>query len=208
MENPLKIQQLYKSLVLEICKKPESLTAISDLPDFQDLAILDHYSSLNSIEKDILLSTFTDTVRRLMDAKEYVDYIAREKALAFFYTWLEELEKIRPFLKLIDEGERHVITGRRYLKKLEAPFRDFIEDLLAEGVATGELAKRPFVLDKYHVMLWLQVQLLYGFWIRDESEARERTDAAVEKSVNFVFDLMSQNLLDSGIDLLTFILKK
>ena len=208
MEIKLKIQHNYKSLVLDICKKPESLTVISSHPDFLELSILDHYSSLNSIEKDIILGTFTETVRRLLAAQEYVDYISREKALAFFYTWLEELEEIRPFLLVIDTGERHAALGRRYLKNLETPFHDFMETLLSEGVATGEISNRAFVVDKYPIMLWLQAQLLYGFWLRDESEARERTDAAVEKSVNFVFDLISQNLLDSGFDLLSFILKK
>ena len=44
-------------------------------------------------------------------------------------------------------------------------------------------------------------------WLKDESKAFETTDAAIEKSVNLAFELLSQGPLDSIIDFGRFALK-
>jgi hypothetical protein len=45
-----------------------------------------------------------------------------------------------------------------------------------------------------HFMFILQ------FWAHDESANFEKTDAAIEKSVNLAFDLIGKGILDNALD--------
>jgi len=46
---------------------------------------------------------------------------------------------------------------------------------------------------------------LLVFWKEDESPGFEKTDAAVEKSVNLAFDLIGKGAVDSFIDFAKFL---
>jgi len=46
----------------------------------------------------------------------------------------------------------------------------------------------------------LQLLFVIGFWIKDDSIAFEKTDAAIEKAVNLSFDLMGKGPLDAMLD--------
>jgi hypothetical protein len=46
------------------------------------------------------------------------------------------------------------------------------------------------------------------FHLRDSSPRYERTDAFIEKSTTVLFDLIGRQVLDSGFDLLRFLLPK
>jgi hypothetical protein len=52
--------------------------------------------------------------------------------------------------------------------------------------------------------MWFKLLFLTDFWIRDTSKGFENTDAAVEKSVNLIFELMGQNTLDYIVDFAKF----
>jgi hypothetical protein len=43
------------------------------------------------------------------------------------------------------------------------------------------------------------------FWKEDDSAGFEKTDAAVEKSVNLAFDLIGKGAVDSAIDFAKFL---
>ena len=76
--------------------------------------------------------------------------------------------------------------------------------LVQEGLSTEEIAKRQLISDKYKYLLWAQPVSIFKFWVKDESDNFEETDALIEKTVNFSFDLMRSNSLDSFFDLAKF----
>jgi hypothetical protein len=61
------------------------------------------------------------------------------------------------------------------------------------------------ITEKYDEALWLQVGFVFRYWLDDNSPRFEKTDAAIEKSVNFAFDLMGKSALDSFLDLAKFL---
>ena len=73
-----------------------------------------------------------------------------------------------------------------------------------EILGTEEIANRMLITDKYKYLLWYQPVSIIKFWIKDESENFENTDALIEKTVNFSFDLMRSNGIDSFFDLAKF----
>ena len=53
--------------------------------------------------------------------------------------------------------------------------------------------------------LWMQVGFVFRYWVEDRSPRFEKTDAAIEKSVNLAFDLMGKSALDSFLDFAKFL---
>jgi hypothetical protein len=83
-------------------------------------------------------------------------------------------------------------------------FIDYARDLLAEGRESKEVEPRPFLTDRYPNALWGQTLYLLDFWLRDVSKNFEKTDTAIEKTVNTSFDLIGRSPLDSLFDLAKF----
>ncbi|MFN6082873.1 MAG: TetR/AcrR family transcriptional regulator, partial [Bacteroidota bacterium] len=54
--------------------------------------------------------------------------------------------------------------------------------------------------DRYGEALWVNMLFVTGFWLKDQSAGFEKTDEAIERSVNLAFDLMGRSPLDSMID--------
>jgi hypothetical protein len=208
MQTQQEIQLAYQQLVESEGKKPSSFESFLSQPEVASVDVEAYYSSFARIERDILLRTFTEVLGRLESAPEYPEFSAREKVLALYFTWLEELAKIRDFLQIIDRYELPTPFSPSYLKEMEGPFLQVIEGILEEGRATGEVAARQLLASNYPKVFWIDTRFLLHYWLKDESEAFEKTDAAVEKAVNFTFDLLAPNLLDSGFDLITFLIGK
>ncbi len=208
MDTPSQIQLAYRAYVEDRCKKPESFEAFSAYLKSQDIELKGSYHSLTRIERDIVLGTFTESLHRLENAEEYLEYSTREKVLACYYTWLEELGEIRTFLKVLSQHSMISLTTERFLKSVEPVFKAYIEDLLNEGSDTGEIADRKIIESRYPAVLWYNTRFIIQYWLHDDSQDYERSDAAVEKAVNFVFDLLAPNLLDSGFDFFRFLISK
>lgn len=153
-----------------------------------------------------ILGSFNRCLERLADAPEFAEYSAREQMLAFYFTWVEEL---KPHKEVLLEADKKALPGfvPLWLKEVEVPFKAFINDLLEVAQQSGEVAGRSIISDKYKDIFWLQTRFLLYQWLRDESLEEERTDALIEKTVNFCFDLLNPNLIDSGFDLLKFLIK-
>jgi ubiquinone biosynthesis protein COQ9 len=53
--------------------------------------------------------------------------------------------------------------------------------------------------------LYIHFRAVIAFLLKDESQRFERTDAFIEKTVAFAFDLIRTQAIDSGIDLARFL---
>ena len=202
-----KIREGYISYVLEHGKKPESIFKfIKDLKIKEE----DFYESFNSfenIEKQIWLSIFNDTLEMVKNDSVYDEYSVREKMLAFFYSFIEKLKGHRSYiLQTVPKKIRPELTPY-YLIEVRKAFKDWVNELLLEGEETEEIEKRPVISKKYDEALWLQFLFVIGFWIKDESRGFEKTDAAIEKSVNLAFDLMGRGPLDAIVDFGKFLFR-
>ena len=138
------------------------------------------------------------------------NYSSRERLLAFYYTLLEILKNNRSFvlLTLGRSQQRQPALVPKVLDRFEAEFKEFVQEILHEGRATGEVASRPFLQDGYGRIFLRQLQFILLYFVRDESANFERTDAAVEKAVTLSFDLVGRNTFDSALDFGRFLLQK
>lgn len=215
METPEKIRKAYTEYVLENGKQPTSIFQFAKKLKMTEADFYNYYASFDAIEADNWLQFFNEAKATVEADQTYQGYSVREKLLAFYYTWFEILKTQRSFVvysfgRLRDERRGHrspispMAPQSRVLSLFQEAFYDFARDLLAEGRESKEVEPRPFITDRYPNALWGQTLYLLDFWVRDVSKNFEKTDSAIEKSVNTTFDLIGRSPLDTLFDFAKF----
>ena len=197
-----KIMDGFRLYVLEHGHVPPSVYKLTKTLKIEERDFYEHFTSFGALLSSFWVEMFEKTIEDLSAQAVYTQYSVREKLLAFFFTWIEELRKNRSYLlALYDKKGANLKLPPPEVAAFKEKFNEFVKVILAEGEETGEVAKRPLITNRYHEGIWLQVWFIFQFWIKDTSTSFERTDAAIEKSVHLVFDLIGKNALDSIIDL-------
>lgn len=198
------LQQAYVDAVLTSGRRPASVRAFMATQDQPERAFYAEYPSFGRLEQALMQGLFQEAVDTLRAAPEYATYGTREKLLALFYTWLEVMLAQRSLVVFVHRHQSLSLRSDGCLRRVAGDFRGWVRELLREGSSSGEVADRWFLPRWYDDVFWTQARLIFRFWLTDRSANFERTDVVVEKSVNFIMDLIQPNALDSGVDLLRF----
>lgn len=199
-----KIINEYIRFLLENHKRPRSVFDFSDSIKVKESAFYKHFKSFDDLEKGFWKIIFEEVLESLKKQEVYQSYSVNEKLLAFYYSWIERLAEYRSYAKYVSGREKIYEWFPSDFELFKNAFEQFAGELVEEGLATEEIAQRQMIADKYKYLLWLQPVSIFKFWIKDESERFQDTDALIEKTVNFSFDLMRSNGLDSFFDLVKF----
>lgn len=219
MEKLEKIRKSYTEFVLEHGTPPPSVFQFAKKLKITEAEFYEYYTSFEAIEADVWLAFFTQAKQTVEADAVYQTYSVREKLLAFYYTWIEVLKSQRSFVvysynrirqnpaatPIQKAALRRRSTASPILRPFREAFTDFARDLLAEGRESKEVEPRPFLSERYVDGLWMQTLFLLDFWVGDVSKGFEKTDTAIEKTVNTAFDLIGRSPLDSLFDLAKFI---
>ncbi|MFQ3575652.1 MAG: TetR family transcriptional regulator C-terminal domain-containing protein [Cytophagales bacterium] len=197
------ILKKYVEFALENGKEPSNMYQFAKLLNVEEKSLYECFTSLDSLESEVWKNTFETAISRLNADENYFNYSAKEKLLAFFFTWVEELAEIRSFVLM--KKCKFDLPEEKSLKESKEVFLDYISDVLRLGKETKEISDRMWISNNYGNALWLEVLFILRFWINDKSPKFEKTDAAIEKAVNFSFELMGSNILDAALDLGKFV---
>jgi hypothetical protein len=199
------IKKAYIEYLLEEGKQPESVfkfcrqLGISE-SDFYELA-----GSFEALEGVIWNDWLGSTIGRLKENEEYATFGTREKLLTFYYALFEELRQNRSMVLKTARPRWNPEITPAFLKFFRKTFMTYINDLLSSGRQSGEIANRPYLEKTYPALFWLHFCFLLSFWMNDSSPGFEKTDAAIEKSVNLAFDLIGKGAVDSALDFARFL---
>ncbi|MHA7101679.1 TetR family transcriptional regulator C-terminal domain-containing protein [Roseivirga pacifica] len=200
VSNQEKIKAEFIAYVLEHEHKPASIFKFVKALKLKEEVFYQEFNSFENVEKQVWLDFFNETVEKLRSDEVFDEYSVREKMLAFFFTWIEVLKANRSYI-LLTVPKMHVPQMTPYyLTGIRSAFKDFISELLLEAKETEEVKNRPYISNRYEDAIWIQFLFVMNFWLKDESKAFEKTDAAIEKSVNLAFDLMGAGPLDAMVD--------
>ena len=203
---PEDIKKAYMEHVLVEGKEPNSIFLFAKQLKISETDFYEHFNSFSQIDKTIWSDWLTTTLERLESDETYAQYSIREKLLAFLYTWFEIIKENRSYALTKTEHFSNPVKGIVFLETLKEHYKKYILDLLAQGKESNEIASRPLA-EYYDRGFWVQFLVLNRFWLEDDSKGFEKTDEAVEKSVNFVFDLIGKGAVDSFLDLARFLIK-
>ncbi|MDX1907273.1 MAG: hypothetical protein SF053_09590 [Bacteroidia bacterium] len=206
MESVTSIPAAYEAYIHLHGKRPASVRAFVEAQSVTEADFYAEAGSFFALERKILRTHLDTTLERLAADPAYAGYGAREKALACMFTWLEVLTPQRTFVQVASTQEA-CLGLSPYLQALEEPIKAWARNLVRDGITSTEIADRLLVTQWYKDHIWAILYTVTGYWLRDQSANFADTDAFVEKTVNFYFDLVQPNSLDSGLDLLRFVFR-
>ena len=106
------------------------------------------------------------------------------------------------------ENDKSLLKKMEQLKGLRKHFKAFASELIVEGNAEKSLKITKHNPRLFSEGAWLQLLFILKFWMDDDSAGFEKTDIAIEKSVNTVFDVFENTPLDNIIDFGKFLFKE
>lgn len=190
----------YRDCLLSEGKQPASVFKFCTDQGFKESEFYQCFASFEALEKAIWKNFVETTRAKMLADASYSSFTTREKILTFYFMLAETLKTDRSFVLIQLKSWNKPGMVPPFLKGFKSSFDDWINSVLNEGKATGEIAKRPFLDDRYDVLFWLHLMFILQFWAHDQSSNFEQTDAAIEKSVNLAFDLIGKGVLDNALD--------
>jgi hypothetical protein len=160
---------------------------------------------LDAVETHWWRGMMNDIIVSVESGAEWPTFSARHRMLAFLYAFTTATLDHRSLL-LLRLGHTSPLKSVPQWSALEDRYEQFAKSILTLGRQQGEIASRGPVSAIYPKALRLLLRSVVAFHLKDDSPKFERTDAFIEKSVAVLFDLMGHQVLDSGFDLLRFLL--
>jgi hypothetical protein len=199
------IASAYVEFLLENGKRPASVYKFSIDLGITENEFYDEFGSFGGLERTIWNSFLHRTLDRLNADKSFSSFTAREKLLAFYYTFFEELKSNRSFVLIQLQNRNRLEIIPEFLKDFRKSFENFVDSILKTGKANGEVANRPYLDKSYPELFWMHMGFILLFWRDDSSAGFQKTDAAIEKSVNLAFDLIGKGAVDTAFDFAKFL---
>lgn len=194
------LQNAYVDYVLTRGGQPGSVYVFAKENGLTEDEFYNFYGSFEGIEESIWTDLCSKVLTEVQNQEIWTQYSSREKALAFFYAFIELLKSKRSFVLYSLKNSGRTIGTPPVLAGVKKIFEGFAISLVEQGVESGELANRRFFTSKYKDALWVQFGFILNFWTRDNSAGFEKTDEAIERGINVTFDLFQKSPLDSLFD--------
>lgn len=198
--------EAYMQAVLDSGRFPATVYAFCKERDWEESDFYEHFGSLDGVRRAVWTAFFEQASQRLEQSPDFLAAPAREKVLGFFFTFFEVLGLNRSYALFdLEQGRRGPARFER-LSGLRKPLRELAGAWFADAPASqkwGE-ARQRLLAEGF----WAQLLFLLDFWMHDQSAGFAKTDAAIEKSVNVIFDLLDHAPFERVIDFGKFLVQE
>ncbi len=199
---------MYMNDVLEHGMVPKSVYKFCKSNTITETEFYGLFGSLESLQKEIWSKFYANTHSLLMKNKDFDNFSNKEKMLTFFFTFFEMLTLNRSYVLFTLKQENNPLKNLNQLKRLRRYLKSFAKDLIDEDNSGKFLKITQYNPHVFSEGAWLQFLFLLKFWIDDESTGFEKTDIAIEKSVNTIFDVFDNTPIENIIDFGKFLYKE
>ena len=199
---------LYMDYVVEHHNKPESVADFAEIHHFEDELFYTNFTSFKDLEKDIYLLLFDNSVAILKQTPEYISFAKKDKLLSLYYTFFENLSLNQEFVKINLKGFENQLKALSVFSRFKRSFLTFMDELDLEMLNLNVDTIENFQKKAINESSWIQLLFTMKFWLDDTSEAFEKTDIFIEKSLNTSFELINTKSLNNIIDLAKFLYKE
>ena len=194
------LQNAYVDYVLTHGAEPKSVYIFAKENNLSEDEFYNFYGSFHGLEQSVWSDLSSKALTEVQNQEVWNQYSSREKALAFFYAFVELLKSKRSFVLYSLKNSGRSIGTPTILAHVKEVFDRFAASIIEQGVESGELQDRRFFTSKYKDALWIQFGFILNFWAKDNSAGFEKTDEAIERGINVTFDLFEKSPLDSLFD--------
>lgn len=203
-----KIISEYMTYVLEHEKMPASVYKFCKSIGITEDQFYNLFGSIENLQKSIWDTFFMKTKELIEKNKEFDGFSNKDKMLTFYFTFFELLTLNRSYVLFTLNQQGFMLKKMEQLKSLRKHIKGFAAELIDEGNET-----KAFKISKHNPSVfsegaWFQFLFLLKFWCDDSSPSFEKTDIAIEKSVQTIFDVFDNTPLDSILDFGKFLYKE
>lgn len=199
---------MFMDYVLENEKLPKTVYKFCKVNAIEESDFYLYFGSIEALKKGIWNTFYENTVNVIEKNKEYQDFTNRDKMLTFFYTFFEVLTLNRSYVLFIMENAPSPLKNMEQLKGLRKNIKEFAKVLIANGNQNKSSKLTKHNPQLFSEGAWLQTIFLLNFWKSDDSAGFEKTDVAIEKSVNTIFDVFDNTPLENILDFGKFLYKE
>lgn len=181
-------------------RRPDSIYLFCEENDMTEADFFEHFGSFTAIESEIWKKLIVDTIDVIKADEAYLHYGAREKYLAFFFTLFEQIKKHRSFYMLSFD-----LNDRERLKEAAAQFAVWFDAILDEIDAQNESKLKDLFRPVVRQAARMHLLFMLRYHLKDNSKGFQKSDEAVEKSVNLFFDALESQILTSAYSFMRFV---
>lgn len=208
-----KILDLYSKYVLRNNSKPLNVFTFCDDNKITEGDFYKHYTNFEQLEADFLLYFVEESVRLITVDENYDKYSPKDKLLAFYFTFFEQLTANRSLVIYLLGGDKNSLSNLKKLWPLRTEYQQFISGLqLSEPMMEVDDERfekaEKFKNKGIEEVFWGHFLATLKFWIDDTSSSFEKTDIFIEKSLDTSFELLEVKPLKKLMDLGKFLLKE
>ena len=206
--NTLGIITHFMEFLTENDKKPDSVASFINEFKISKKDFYANFEDFDELEQHIFNLFFENTLKALINSPEYQSFSNKDKLLSFYYTFFENLNANRDYVKTSMSLKSNDFKRLKTLSLLKVSFTNYISslDIISFDLKQDSLENAQTKILKESS--WFQLLLTMKFWLDDDSNDFEKTDILIEKSVNTSFDLIDVKALKSVIDLGKFLFKE
>jgi len=198
----------YMDYVLEHEQMPKSIYKFCKVAEIKEEDFYLFYGSLDSLQRGIWEQFFENTMEVMEKNKDFDSFSNKDKMLTFFFTFFEVLTLNRSYVLFVLEQEKNQMKNMGQLKGLRKNIKQFAKELIEDGNADKNLKITKHNPQLFSEGAWLQFVFILRFWTKDDSARFEKTDMAIEKSVNTIFDVFDNTPLENILDFGKFLYKE
>ncbi len=194
--------QKYIEYVSKEGKRPSTVSRFTFTISIKESDFYTHFTTLNQLEQYYWVHLHEKLLEKITKEEVYANYSVREKLLSYAFTLIEMLKENRSFVILTLQKNCNVLDN--YKKELN----NYTETLIAQGTQNNEIQDRMFLSTYYPNLISQEIVAIIYFWAKDESPNFEKTDVFIEKSINFIMDILGKNWIDTGFDFIKYLFQR
>lgn len=199
---------MYMDYVLEHETVPKSIYKFCKINHLTEEEFYNFFGSVEALQAAIWDKFYANTVQVAMKDEAYETFSNKDKMLTFFFSMFELLSMNRSYVLFALKEHKSVLKNLSQLKGLRTNIKSFATALVQDANADKNYKLTKKTPQLYAEGAWLQFLFLLKFWMDDTSAGFEKTDLAIEKSVQTIFDVFENTPLESIIDFGKFLYKE
>ncbi|WP_430908949.1 TetR family transcriptional regulator C-terminal domain-containing protein [Maribacter sp. 2-571] len=198
----------YMDHVLMTEQIPTSIYKFAKELKIEESEFYSFFGSIEGLQKAIWIKFYENTESVMLKNKEYETFSNKEKMLTFFYSFFELMTLNRSYVLFALAHDKNMMGAPSQLKDLKKHIVSFAKELIEDGNAEKASRLTQHNPKIFSEGAWLQFVFVLKFWMNDNSPGFEKTDMAIEKSINTIFDVFDNTPLENIIDFGKFLFKE
>lgn len=192
-----KIIEAYKAMLIA-GEKPLNSYTLCQKVGMKEKEFFELYSSADDVGRKVFGLLAEEAIEALNASKEAQQYSSQDKIMAYYYTFFQIAVSHRSFIDAAFHKDKGLLRDYR------VKYKEYIGDVIQEGIAMEEIVERLSLSSYYPDMLWQLHLRLINFWLADTSEHFVETEKAIAIYSQLPLELMGHNLLDSFLETAKF----